>query len=71
MDRGVGVAVAAGDAVLGGAVEGWVGVGAFVHAEGAAVIEVATGKGDFVFVAGVLFPAPLGFGIGLRDGGDQ
>ena len=68
MDWGVGVAVAAGDAVLGGAVEGWVGVGAFVHAERAAVVEVAAGKWDFVFVAGFLFPAPLGFRIGLRDG---
>ena len=70
MDWGVGVAVAAGDAVLGGTVEGWVGVGAFVHAEGAAVVEVAASEGDFVFIAGFLFPAPLGFGIGLRDRGD-
>ena len=69
MDWGVGVAVAAGDAVLGGVVEGRVSVGAFVHAEGATVVEVAAREGDFVFVSGFLFPAPLGFWVRLRNGG--
>ena len=67
MDRRIGVAVAAGDAVFGGAIEWRIGHRAFVHTEWASVVEVATGIRGLIFVARFLLPTPLRFRIGLRD----